>query len=185
MYLLLLGLAVFIGIHLLPSFPGLRRGLIGRFGEKTYKGIFAVIAVIGIIIIIIGKSHAPFVVVWEPPYWGRDASYLIMLFAFILVTAAYLPTNIRRFTRHPMLWGVVLWSIAHLLSKGDLAAITIFIAIGIFALFDMVSSNLRGAKLSTEKLSINKDLTVVLIGVATYFVVLTIHPAWSGFRMLR
>lgn len=185
MYLLLLGLAIFIGIHLVPSFTRLRRGLIGRFGEQGYKGIFALISVLGLVVIIIGKSHAPFIQVWEPPFWGRDSSYVFMLFAFILVTAAYLPSNIRRFTRHPMLWGVTLWSIAHLLSKGDAAAMAIFIAIGLFALFDMVSSNIRGAQLSVEKLPLNKDLTVVLIGVVTYFVVLTIHPAWSGFRMLR
>ena len=185
MYLLLLGLAIFIGIHLVPSFPRLRRGLLDRFGEKIYKGMFAVIAILGIVVLTIGKSHAPFMQVWEPPFWGRDASYVFMVFAFILVTAAYLPSNIRRFTRHPMLWGVTLWSIAHLLSKGDVAALAIFIAIGLFALFDMVSSNIRGARLSDEKLPLNKDLTVVLIGVVTYFVVLTIHPAWSGFRMLR
>ena len=185
MYLLLLGLVIFIGIHLVPSCTGLRRGLINRFGEKTYKGIFAIIAILGIVIITIGKSHAPYIHIWEPPVWGRDASYVFMLFAFILVTAAYLPCNIRRFTRHPMLWGVIIWSIAHILSKGDAAALSIFIAIGLFALFDMISANIRGAQLTTEKLPFNKDLTVVLIGVVTYFVVLTIHPAWSGFRMLR
>lgn len=185
MYLLLLGLAIFIGIHLVPSLGGLRRFLIGTIGEKTYKIVFALIAVLGITVITIGKKHAPFIQVWEPPVWGRDASYVIMLFAFILVTAAYLPSNIRRFTRHPMLWGVVLWSIAHLLSKGDAAAMSIFVAIGLFALFDMVSSNIRGARLAMEKLPLNRDLTVILIGVVTYIVVLTIHPAWSGFRMLR
>ena len=185
MYLLLLGLAIFIGIHLLPSCPGLRRGIITRLGEKSYKLIFALIAVVGLVIVAIGKTRAPFIQVWEPPVWGRDASYLLMLISFILVTAAYLPGNIRRFTRHPMLWGVVLWSIAHLLSKGDAAAMTLFSAIGLFALFDMISSNLRGARLSTEKLPLNRDLTVLLIGVVTYFVVLTVHPAWSGFRMLR
>jgi len=185
MQILVLGLIIFVGIHLLPSFPSLRQGLINRFGEKIYKGIFALVAFAGLIIIIIGKERAPFTLIWEPPFWGRDISYLLMLFAFILVTAAYMPTNIRRFTRHPMLWGVTIWSVSHLLSKGDLAAMLIFIVIGLFALFDMASSNIRGAELSQEKVSINRDLTVILIGVVSYFVVLTIHPAWSGFRMLR
>ena len=185
MQTLILGLIIFIGIHLLPSFPALRSKLIGRCGEKIYKGVFAGIALVGLIVIIIGKDKAPFLEVWEPPFWGRDVSYLLMLIAFVLVTAAYLPTNIRRFTRHPMLWGVTIWSIAHLLSKGDLAAMSIFFSIGIFAIFDMISANLRGAVLAQEKISIYRDLTVVLIGVVTYFVVLTIHPAWSGFRMLR
>lgn len=185
MQLLVIGLVIFIGIHLIPSLTNFRQTLIHRLGEKTYKVIFAVIAFTGLVLIIIGKGEASFSLVWSPPPWGRQATYLIMPFAFILLTAAYLPTNIKRFTRHPMLWAVTLWSVSHLLSNGDLASILLFVSIGLFALFDMISANMRGAKLTDEKVSIYRDLTVILIGIVTYVLVLLVHPAWSGFRMLR
>ncbi len=106
-----------------------------------------------------------------------------MPLAFILLTAAHMPTNIKRFTRHPMLWGVTIWSFAHLLANGDQAAIILFVSIGAFSLFDMVSANIRGAKLSTIKYPINKDLTVIFIGIVTFVGVMFIHPTWSGIRL--
>ena len=184
MSVLLLGLTILIGIHLLPSFRPFHAGLIQRMGEKVYKLTFSIIAFIGLALIIIGKGNTPYILIWQPPAWGRDIPYIFMPFAIILITAAYLPSNIRRFCRHPMLLGVTLWATAHLIANGDLTSITIFSSIGIFALFDMVSSNIRGAKSSDKRISIYRELTVILIGLAGYFIILTIHPAWPGFQML-
>ena len=106
-----------------------------------------------------------------------------MLPALILFAAAYLPGNIKRYTRHPMLWGVCMWSIAHLIANGDLAALMIFTGIGLFALFDMWSANRRGAVYSVVKRSLSWDLLVIVIGVVAYIAVLSVHPASSPLRL--
>src|SRR4051812_19915482 len=120
MLLLVLGIIIFSGIHLVSSFPDLRQRLVNRLGEGPYKGTFAGIAFAGLLLIIIGKAIANVVPVWQPPGWGRAAALAIMPVAFILLAGAYLPNNMKRFTSQPMLWGVVIWGVAHLLANGDL-----------------------------------------------------------------
>ena len=144
MKILVTGLVLFIGIHLLPSFAGLRRTLVQRLGEIPYKGLFALPALLGLALIVIGKRQAEIIPVWTPPAWGQPIAFLGMPLVFILLVAAYLPGNIKRYTRHPMLWGVVLWSLCHLLVSGDLASMSIFLSLGVFALLDMASANRRG-----------------------------------------
>ena len=177
---LILGLVIFFGIHLLPSAPSLRQTLTGRLGLTGYKILFGVIAATGLICIVIGKGGAPFVTVWEPPPWGRTVNFFLMPIAFILFTAGYLPSNIKRFTRHPMLWGVVIWSVAHLLSNGDRTSMIIFISFALYSLFDMVSANRRGAVRSPNRHSKFRDLTVILIGFACFVAVTFLHPALTG-----
>ncbi|MFQ5661244.1 MAG: NnrU family protein [Gammaproteobacteria bacterium] len=184
MSLMILGLIIFTGIHLLPSFTTLRQRMIDRLGELTYKGLFALGAIAGVTLIVIGKSRAEFIPVWEAPAWGRQITYLFMPVAFMLVTAAYLPSNIKRFTRHPMLWGVLIWSVTHLLSNTDLASMVLFTGIAAFAVLDMVSSNIRGTRIADVKHSVYYDLAAVVTGSGIYALVLLIHPASSPVLML-
>lgn len=174
--LLSLGMVLFIGIHLLPTASGLRSGFVGRLGEDRYRGMFAAIAFAGLILIIVGKAYAPYVHLWVPPVWGRHAAHGLMLPALILLPAANMPTNIKRFTRHPMLWGVTLWALAHLLANGDLASLILFGGFGVYSLFDMWSANRRGATLSTEMLPMKKDVMVVVAGLVTYALFAFLHP---------
>lgn len=102
-----------------------------------------------------------------------------MPLAFILVTAANVQGNIKRYIRHPMLWGVTLWSISHMFSSGDLASIIIFISFVLFAFFDMASANKRGASLSNIKFPVYWDIIVILVGIGAYAAVLIVHPSTS------
>ncbi|MFQ5993802.1 MAG: NnrU family protein [Acidiferrobacterales bacterium] len=180
MSVLILGLVVFLGIHLVPTFSDLRQGLIQRFGERGYKGVFAAISLAGLILIIVGKGRADFVPLWQPPVWGRHIAPLLMLLAFVLLSAAYLPSNVKRFTAHPMLWAVTLWSAAHLLANGDLASLLLFGTIGLFALFDMVSANMRGDTKSKTRYALTKDVIAVAIGLVAYVVLVVLHPYLFG-----
>lgn len=180
MFLLVLGVVVLAGIHLLPSFSFLRNGLVNRLGEGPYKGVFGVVAFLGLVLIIVGKANADFVPLWQPPVWGRHVAPVIMLLAFMLLSAAYLPSNVKRFTRHPMLWGVTLWSVAHLLANGDLASVVLFGGLGAFSLFGMWSANLRGATKSTTKHPLIRDAIAVIAGLVVYGVFLVLHPYLFG-----
>lgn len=176
MTLLVLGLLLFIGMHLLPSMDGIRQGLIARIGPGPYKGLFTIVSLAGLALIVIGKAYAPFVPVWDPPSWTRHLVLSAMPVALMLLTAAYLPSNVKRFTPHPMLWGVTIWAAAHLSANGDLASMLLFGSFLAFALFDIASANARGAQRSTIQYAGTRDLAVIGIGVLAYGVLLFLHP---------
>ena len=180
MFYLILGLALFAGVHLFPTFVSLRQTLIGRLGENGYKGLFTVVAVAGLVFMVIGKGDADVQQIWSPPAWGRTATSVMMLFSLSLFAAANMPTNIKRFTRHPMLWGLTLWSVGHLLANGDLASIVLFGGLGVYALLGMASANMRGALKQTVKYPVTKDAMVAVAGVVAYALFLFLHPYLTG-----
>ena len=180
MQLLILGMVILVGIHLLPSFPARRQYLIQKLGMNVYQAGFALIALAGLILIVLGMSRDKFPLLWTPPAWGDDLARALMLPALILLVAAYLPSNIKRYTRHPMLWGVVLWSISHLLSNGDLGGLILFGGLGGFALFDMLSANWRGAQKQRQAVPVSRELQVIVSGIIAYAALLYLHPTLFG-----
>ncbi len=180
MLLLVIGIIIFSGIHLVATFPDLRQHLVDRLGEGPYKGILAGIALVGLLLFIIGKARADVVPLWEVPGWGRAAALAVMPAAFVLLMSAYLPTNIKRFTSHPMLWGVVLWAVAHLLANGDLASLLLFGGLGVFALTMMWSEYTHKVVLSIERQPYSEDLITVAAGLLLYGVFLVVHPYLFG-----
>ncbi|MCC5867914.1 MAG: NnrU family protein [Gammaproteobacteria bacterium] len=180
MSLLVLGLVIFFAVHLVPAVPSLRAALVLRFGHKGYRMAFALTALVGLILIIWGKGRAPYVPVYDAPGWGRHATQLLMLPALILLPAAHMPGNIKRYTRHPMLWGVLLFALGHLLANGDLASLLLFGAFALYAPLAMVSANVRGARLATAAQPWVRDLRVVAAGVITYLLLAWLHPWLFG-----
>jgi uncharacterized membrane protein len=174
-FILILGMAIFFGVHLLPSFPTARQTLINRFGENRYKSGYAMIALIGLALIIFGKSQAEYIPVWQPSLISFQIAPYIILLGFIISNAMYLSSNIKRFTRHPMLWGIAFWSLGHLLTNGDLSSLLLFGGFGLFSLFDMWSANRRGAKKSAQVYPLTKDLILIVVGVISWSLFLYLH----------
>ena len=162
----------------------LRQEIADRLGERGYQGLFSLISLIGFVLIIYGKSRAEFQHLWQPPVWGAKIAALLMVLAFISLAATYMKSNVKRFTRHPMLWGVTFWSAAHLLANGDLASLLLFGAFGVFALYDMYSANKRGAVKQAESYPISKDAVTVVAGVVAYAVFLFAHPYLFGVAVI-
>jgi len=177
---LIVGLALFFGIHLLPSATDLRQSLLNRLGAGPYKGLYSIISLLGFVLIVVGMAAADFRSLWLPPSWARSLAVPLMLPCFILLAAANMPGNIKRFSRHPMLWGVTGWSALHLLANGDLASILLFGAFAAFALFDRVSANRRGAQTQQQTLPLSKDLMVVAAGLGAYVFFLLLHATLFG-----
>ncbi len=180
MTVLITGLVVFFGVHLVPWAPPLRVSLIAKLGEKGYKGLFALIALAGFVLIVIGKGRAEFVPLYEPPVWGRELALALVLLAFLVLPGAYVHSNIKRYTRHPMLWGVTLWAVAHLLANGDLASVLLFGTFLVYSLADMASANRRGARLSADRYPWTQDLKVAVVGLIAYGSFLMLHPYLFG-----
>ena len=180
MLTLILGLFLFFAIHLVPTNPELRAGLVGRLGEARYKLVFVLVAIAGLAVIAVAfaKLHAmpgknP--VLWYPPAWTRHVAFTLMLPAFILLTAAYIPSRIRNAVGHPMLLAVMLWAVAHLVANGDLAALLVAASFLTWAVYDLISAKRRQALGPLGKAqpgSLLNDIAVVLIGTALYAIML-------------
>jgi uncharacterized membrane protein len=135
-FILLIGLLLFILPHLLREF-GLRQAVIAsRSSLGVYKGLYSLTAITGLMLIIWGKSLSPFIMVWQPIYELRYISHLLMLPALVLLVAGNVPaTYLSKYLKNPMLLAVVFWGLAHLWSNGDLASTLLF---GSFALWGSV-----------------------------------------------
>lgn len=182
--ILALGAALFIAMHLVPALGSLRAALVDRLSLNGYKALFVIISWLGIGLMIWGKSHAPHTDVWLPPGWGHNAAMALMLPSMMLLTAAKLPTNIKRVTPHPMMWGFFLWSAAHLLANGDLASIILFGSLGAYSIVAIVSANRRGAKPSKKAVPVGTEAAVLGSGVAVYIAFLFLHPYLFGAALI-
>ncbi|NKB76405.1 MAG: NnrU family protein [Gammaproteobacteria bacterium] len=180
MNILILGLVVFIGIHLIPCMTSLKAGFVSKMGANGYKGMFSIVSFIGLGLIIYGMGKAEFIPVYDPPSWGRYFTMIIMIPALILLPAANMPTNITRFIRHPMLLGTALWAAGHLAANGDQASLILFGSLGVYAIFDIWSANSRGATNSTQVVPIKKDIIVVLAGLVAYTLLSYFHGTLFG-----
>lgn len=188
MILLILGLIIFIGIHLVPTQVGYRRDAIARFGEGAYKGLFSLLAFAGLALIIIGFGEARSAAtgnpqLWIPPTWTRHATMTLMLPVFVLLAAAYLPGRISAAVKHPMLLSVKLWALAHLLISGRLAQLLLFAGLLAWAVFDRISVKRRAVAVKTGP--VRNDVIAIVIGLLAYaFMVTRGHTLLIGVPLI-
>lgn len=176
MLLLLLGLFIFFGIHLLPTQPDMRRGLAARFGEGGYKLLFSIVSLIGFAVIVIGYHKLQLAPgkspqLWTPPAWGRHVTMALMLPVFILLVSAYLPGRITAAVKHPMILAVKLWALGHLFVRGDLGSLVLFAGFLAWAVFDRISLKRREAAGLVRPKSgpVLNDAIAVVAGLGLYY----------------
>jgi uncharacterized membrane protein len=184
MTLLVLGISVFLGIHLLPTVPGLRDKLAARLGENGYKALFSLLSIAGFILLVWGFARAPVIQVWTPPAWTRWVAVVLMLPAFILLVAAYVPGEIKAKLKHPFLIAIKTWALAHLIANGDLASIVLFGSFLAYAVFDRITLKRRPPTGLIEVQgtgSRRNDVIAVVLGTALYLAfLLWLHPLLIG-----
>lgn len=176
MMLLIVGLIVFLGLHLVPTVPDLRTSLIERLGAGTYKAAFSILSLLSFAVIVVGYHKMQLhpgknPVLWDPPVWTRHIALALMLPAMIFVVAANVPSRIRSTLKHPMLLAVKTWALAHLLANGDLASLLLFGSFLAYAIYDFKSVKGRGARGplgDAQPKSALNDVIVVAVGVALY-----------------
>ena len=177
MILLLIGLALFLGLHSVRIFAeDWRLELIATRGENTYKGLYSILSLAGLVLIVMGYSQTRLdpVFIWNPPVAMSHVAALLTLIAFVLVAAAYVPSNhIKTAVGHPMVLGVKLWAFAHLLANGRLGDMILFGAFLAWAVVDYINSRKRdratGVVYATMP-GIARDAAVVVVGVSAWLV---------------
>ncbi|HUI19598.1 MAG TPA: NnrU family protein [Methylocella sp.] len=152
---LILAAIFFSGIHLGIAGTTLRDRAVAALGQNAYRAIFSLASVAGIVWLALAYKYAPYVVTWGVPEWWKPVAIILMLPAFILAVAglgtpnptavgmeglaAHSPEGIVRVTRHPLLMGIGLWALIHLIANGDVASFLFFGALSMTALAGTVS----------------------------------------------
>lgn len=173
MALLILGLVLWTFPHLMKEMtPGLR----AKLPEGAGKGIVAVSAFAAVALMVIGYRGAEFTAVYTPPGWGLHANNLLMIIAVVMLTAAHSKSRLRHKVRHPMLTGSLIWGVAHLLVRGDLASLVLFGGIILWSLLAMALTNARVHEyVPFAGGSAKGDLRLVLISIAVFAVIAVVH----------
>lgn len=166
MALFLIGLVIFLGSHSTRIFAeSWRNNMIDRIGEVKWKGLYTIISLIGFIIIVIGYGQArqSTVVLWQPNSFLIYIALALNLIAFIFLAGSSPSNNaIRLKLKHPMILGVKVWALAHLLSNGTLVNLILFGAFLIWAVLDFRSARKRPI-LIPEKAIVSTKATVITI----------------------
>jgi uncharacterized membrane protein len=153
----------FLATHFISSTP-LRATLAGAIGERGYLGLYSLLAFATLGWMIWAYGRAPFQPLWQVPVL-RWLPAIVMPFALILVACAYSTRNptaigqagalrknnepargIIRVTRHPLMWGVMLWGAAHVLARGDAASLLFFGGFAVLAGLGTVLIDARKAR---------------------------------------
>ena len=177
---LVLGLVLFLGLHSTRIFAeGWRTQTMESFGEKEYKLLYSVLSIAGFALLVWGYGlarHNP-VILWnQPPVWTRHLASLLTLAAFVLLVAAYVPGNaIKAKLRHPMILGVKVWALAHLVSNNTLADLVLFGSFLVWAVLDYRAARRRERTLATviDSGPLSRTILTVVIGMV----------AWAVFAM--
>jgi uncharacterized membrane protein len=188
MALLILGLFLFLGTHLVTTQRGLRASLRERFGENGYKIGYTVLSLAGLALVVKGYGGyraAGFVEVWTPPRFLSHLTLVWTMPVFVLLAAAYSPGAIKRLVRHPMLAAVKFWAVGHLLANGDLGSMLLFGGFLAWAIFATLSLKAREAAEGAPDFSTMKfgrgDVVAISGGLAAYGVfAFVLHPLLIG-----
>jgi uncharacterized membrane protein len=172
MSLLIAGLTIFFAVHSISIVnDAWRNRMAARLGEWTWKAGYALIALIGLILIIRGYGEARLdpIVVYSPPQWLRQLSVVFLVPVFPLLLAAYLPGRILSVIEHPMLAATKLWAAAHLLANGTLADVLLFGTFLVWAVADRISLRKRPPPhVPRAPASTANDALAIVLGLALY-----------------
>jgi uncharacterized membrane protein len=201
---------VFLATHFIASTP-LRPRLVAALGEWPYRGAYSLVALVTLVWMGWAFANAP-----REPIWAgiKELPYLVMPLAFILIACGYgrNPTmvgadrllksedparGIIRVTRHPIMWGLMLWAASHIAARGDLRSLIFFGGLLLVAGLGTIFMDLRkrGNPDFARFTQLTSNLPFVAIvqgrnrivwreigwlrpaaGLAVFFLVLLVHP---------
>lgn len=185
------GLVVFFAVHGFTMWRSGRAAAVARLGAGGYKIAYSLLALAGLIGIVWGFGlyrQGAWLQVWNPPVALRHVALILNLPIFVLFAAAYLPGKIKAAVKHPMLLGVKIWAVVHLLVNGDLGGVILFAAFLIWAGLARVAAKRRGDDPGLDARTTpwsSNDWLALGIGLVLYVVVVTwFHPFVIGLRVL-
>lgn len=184
MTLLVLGVALFAIVHLIPAVPSLKARIKEAVGNKAYGPAFGVASIITLLMIIFGWRMADFVPVYDPPEWGRHANFGFTLIAFLCLGIFLFRGSFRQTLRFPLAIGVLFWGTGHLLANGDERSVILFGGLMIYAALHIVLGLANGVRPSPEVRG-GHDLLSLVAGVALYGLMTQLHTVLIGVPVIQ
>jgi uncharacterized membrane protein len=189
MVMLVAGLVLFLSVHSVRIFADdWRSAQVQKHGMLRWKLIYAIISLAGLLLIINGYRMARLdpVWLWASPMWTRHLAALLTLPAFILLLAAYIPgSHIKAKVGHPMIAGVKLWALAHLIANGTLADVVLFGSFLVWAIVSFAASRRRDRRLGVVYPAGRgmADVQVIVFGLVSWVLfALFLHGPLIGVR---
>jgi uncharacterized membrane protein len=185
MTLLVLGIVLFLGVHLLRVVaPGFRQAMIARMGKGAWAGLFSVASILTLILLIYGFAQARQVTmpIYTPPIWMAHIAITLMLVAMICLAASLLPAGrIATKVKHPMVLSVKIWALAHLLANGDSASVLLFgafLAWGVILRISLKRRERAGEPVLRPFVSARNDIYAIVIGVIAWVLIIWRLHEW-------
>lgn len=184
MILMLVGLALFVAIHIVAARRKMAGAMSARFGATAYRIVHGILAIAGVLMIAYGfgqwRAEGP-AQLYDPPVGLRHLALLLMLFACIFAVAALVPSHIKARLKFPFLVAIKTWALAHLLANGDAATVTLAVVILAWAVVLRIMAKRRAAPLPVAPANWRGDLIAVGGGVVLYAVLsFWFHPYIVG-----
>ena len=169
----------FVASHTILSAPPVRGALVGRLGEKVFRAVYSIVALAAVVWLVKAYNAAPYVELWPAADWTRLVPLMVMPVAAILLVAGVTTRNptavywnrpaevatvpgILKVTRHPVMWAVALWALAHMVANGDLASLIFLAAFAGLALAGMPAIDRRRRAMMGEAWESFEAVTSVL-----------------------
>ena len=222
--LVIAGIA-FCGSHVLLSSTRLRGSLRDQLGERGFLAVYSLTSLAVFAWFVAAYATAPTIMLWPRQRWTALVPVLVMPLAAILLVAGYSTRNptavgmersaraddpapgILSVTRHPVMWAIGLWAVAHLIANGDLSSVLFFGSLAVLALggtvlidrkkqlalgsnwprLTQVTSNLPFAALLARRTKLRwRDLGILRVaaGLLLYAVLYLAHPIITGLPIM-
>lgn len=181
----LVGLVGFLGLHSarIAAEPWRQRAIAAR-GALVWRGGYSLASLAFFLLLLWGFARVQhqFPPLWVAPSGLRHAVALLMLPAFWLLAAAYVPHNhLKAALKHPMTLAVKLWALAHLLVNTSLPELLLFGGFLLWSVLLFRSARRRPATAVSPRLG--ATLLTLTVGTAAYAgFAFWLHGAWLGVR---
>ncbi len=171
MTLLSIGVLLWYAAHLFKRIAPERRAAMGEPG----KGIMAAVLVVSLVLMVLGYRATPVSANLLVVPGGGHINNTLMLIAIVIFGAGMAKGALWTKIRHPMLWGVLLWSVAHLIVHNDMASLVLFGGMGLWAIISMAAINRAGPWIRPYSGGIKRDGVLVVISLVMFGLIVGIH----------
>lgn len=157
----LFAMGLFLALHSIPAIPGIRQRLIEKLGRRPYLALYSLASLASLTWVFHAAFSLDYVELWPPAAWQGWVTLIAAPIALFLLTAGLISPNpvsitfrkgearpgaILAITRHPVLWGFILWACSHVLANGDLRSLMLFGSLGLFASMGIVMTERRSRR---------------------------------------